>query len=54
MSSRRMQRMLGRQNPQMDLADAVLWTGKIEPKPLVEKASFHGHRISRPPFRPDL
>ena len=33
--------MLGRQNPQMDLADAVLWTGKIEPKPLVEKGSFH-------------
>ncbi len=33
--------MLGRQDPQMDLADAVLWTGKIEPKPLVEKGSFH-------------
>jgi IS5 family transposase len=33
--------MLGRQKPQMDLADAVLWTGKIEPKPLVEKGSFH-------------
>jgi len=29
--------MLGRQNPQMDLADAVLWAGKIDPKPLVEK-----------------
>jgi hypothetical protein len=26
--------MLGRHDPQMDLADAVLWTGKIEPKPL--------------------
>ena len=34
--------MLGRQDPQMGLADAVLWTGKIEPKPLVEKGSFHG------------
>jgi len=33
--------MLGRQNPQMDLADAVLWTGKIDPRPLVEKGSFH-------------
>jgi Transposase domain (DUF772) len=33
--------MLGRQDPQMDLADAVLWTGKIDPKPLVEKGSFH-------------
>jgi hypothetical protein len=33
--------MLGRQDPQMDLADAVVWTGKIEPKPLVEKGSFH-------------
>jgi hypothetical protein len=33
--------MLGRQDPQMDLTDAVLWTGKIEPKPLVEKGSFH-------------
>jgi hypothetical protein len=33
--------MLGRQDPQMDLADAVLWTGKIAPKPLVEKGSFH-------------
>ena len=33
--------MLGRQDPQMDLADAVLWTGKFEPKPLVEKGSFH-------------
>jgi len=31
--------MLGRQDPQMDLADAVLWTGKIEPKPLVEKGT---------------
>jgi hypothetical protein len=28
--------MLGRQDPQMDLADAVLWTGKM-----VEKGSFH-------------
>jgi hypothetical protein len=33
--------MLGRHDPQMDLADAVLWTGKIEPRPLVEKGSFH-------------
>ena len=33
--------MLGRQSPQMDLADAVLWTGKIEPGQLVEKGSFH-------------
>jgi hypothetical protein len=35
--------MLGRQNPQMDLADAVLWTGKVEPKPLVEKATSPRH-----------
>src|SRR5262249_24329754 len=40
-SSRRLRRMLGRQDPQMDLADAVLWTGKIEPKPLAEKGAFH-------------
>ena len=33
--------MLGRHDPQMDLADAILWTGKIEPRPLVEKGSFH-------------
>jgi IS5 family transposase len=33
--------MLGRQSPQMDLADAVLWTGKERPKPLIEKGSFH-------------
>src|SRR5437660_12869891 len=33
--------MLGRQSPQMDLADAMLWTGKIEPGQLVEKGSFH-------------
>ena len=33
--------MLGEQSPQMDLADAVLWTGKANPKPLVEKGSFH-------------
>ena len=33
--------MLGQQSPQMDLADAVLWTGKANPKPLVEKGSFH-------------
>jgi hypothetical protein len=33
--------MLGRQNPQMDLVDAVLWTGKVAPKPLVEEGSFH-------------
>ena len=33
--------MLGRQDPHMDLADAVLWTGKIEPMPLVERGSFH-------------
>lgn len=33
--------MLGRQSPQMDLADAVLWTGKVEPGQLVEKGSFH-------------
>ena len=25
----------------MDLADAVLWTGKANPKPVVEKGSFH-------------
>src|SRR5215831_18470261 len=40
-SSRRLRRLLGRQDPQMDPADAVLWTGKIEPKPLVEEGSFH-------------
>ena len=33
--------MLGHQSPQMDLVDAVLWTGKVEPKPLIEKGSFH-------------
>jgi hypothetical protein len=33
--------MLGRQDPQMDLADVVLWTGKIDPRPLVERGSFH-------------
>src|SRR6266513_5351940 len=33
--------MVGRQNPQMDLADAVLWTGKVKPKPLIEAGSFH-------------
>jgi hypothetical protein len=33
--------MVGRQNPQMDLADAVLWTGKVSPKPLIEAGSFH-------------
>jgi len=34
-------RMVGHQSPQMDLADAVLWTGKVNPKPLVEEGSFH-------------
>jgi transposase len=33
--------MVGHQSPQMDLADAVLWTGKAKPKPLVEEGSFH-------------
>jgi IS5 family transposase len=33
--------MLGRQSSQMNLADAVLWTGKAKPEPLVEKGSFH-------------
>jgi hypothetical protein len=33
--------MVGRQDPQMDLADAVLWTGKVNPKPLIEEGSFH-------------
>ena len=34
-------RMVGHQSPQMELADAVLWTGKVKPKPLIEEASFH-------------
>ena len=33
--------MVGRQDPQMELADAVLWTGKVKPRPLVEAGSFH-------------
>lgn len=33
--------MLGRQSSQVELADAVLWTGKTEPRPLIEKGSFH-------------
>lgn len=34
--------MLGRQQPQMSLADVHLWNGKIDSDPLVPPASFHG------------
>src|SRR5579859_3921086 len=34
--------MLGRQTPQMSLADVHLWTGKVDSAPLVPPDCFHG------------